>query len=85
MTQEIVEIEIAHEDLGLFNSLVSQYGQGDPSKFLHFAIGRIAADKIRQQLQSLQEQARVEMNGRVYTVEQTQAIIKGFGSGHQNH
>jgi DNA-directed RNA polymerase subunit L len=84
MTKEFVEIEIALEDLGLFNSLVAQYGQGDPSKFLHYAIRKIAADKIRQKLQSLQEQARLDMNGRVYTEEQTQEIIQGLNRSNQN-
>lgn len=83
MTKEIVEIEIALEDLGLFNSLVADYGQGDPSKFLHYAIRRIAADKIRHKLQSLQEQSRLDMNGKVYTNEQTQEIIKGLNRSNQ--
>ena len=78
MTTQIIEIEIAIEDLGLFNQLVSQYGQGDPSKFLTFAIRKIAKDRIREKLTSLQALAREDMGGKVYTTEETQKLIKGL-------
>jgi hypothetical protein len=78
MTTQIIEIEIAIEDLGLFNQLVSQYGQGDPSKFLTFAIRKIAKDRIREKLTSLQALAREDMGGKVSTTEETQKLIKGL-------
>jgi hypothetical protein len=77
MTKETLQIEIAIEDLGLFNQLVAQYGQGDPSKFLTFAIKFIARDRMRQKLQMLQQEARDDMGGKVYTTDETQRLIKG--------
>ena len=78
MTKEIIEIDIAIEDLGLFNQLVAQYGEGDPSKFLTFAIRKIARDRLRDKMSDLQREARKDIGGRVYTTEETQRLIKGL-------
>lgn len=78
MTKEIVEIEIAAEDLPLFNQLVLEYGQGDPSKFLAFAIRKIAKDRIRERLATLQAEVREDMGGKVYSTKQTQVLINKY-------
>lgn len=78
MTKEIVEIEIAAEDLPLFDQLVLEYGQGDPSKFLTYAIRKIAKDRTRQRLANLQAEAREDMGGKVYSTEQTQLLINKY-------
>ena len=76
MTQEIIEIEIAAEDVQLFDRLVAEYGEGDPSKFLRYAIRKINADRIRTRMQVLQAEAREDMGGKVFTSEETLRAIK---------
>lgn len=78
MSQQIIEIEIQPEDLQLFDRLVAEYGEGDPSKFLSFAIRKIARESLRSKLVDLQQQAREDMGGKVFTSEQTLKIIRGL-------
>lgn len=76
MSQQIIEIEIRAEDVPLFDSLVAQYGEGDPSKFLKYAIQKVNADRIRTKLRVLQKDARKDMGGKVFTSDQTLQMIK---------
>lgn len=76
MGQQIIEIEIKAEDVPLFDSLVARYGEGDPSKFLKYAIRKVDADRIRTKLQVLQEEAREDMGGKIFTSDETLQMIK---------
>ncbi len=76
MKRQIIEIEIRAEDVPLFDSLVARYGEGDPSKFLTYAIQKVNADRIRTKLQLLQEEAREDMGGKVFNSDETLQMIK---------
>ena len=76
MSQKIIEIDIEAEDVQLFDRLVAEYGEGDPSKFLAYAIRKLNADRIRTKMQVLQAEARQDMGGKVFTSEETLGIIK---------
>ena len=76
MSQKIIEIDIEAEDVQLFDRLVAEYGEGDPSKFLTYAIWKVNADRIRTKMQVLQAEARQDMGGKVFTSEETLGIIK---------
>ena len=78
MSQQIIEIEIQPEDISLFNRLVAEYGEGDPSKFLSFAIRKIARESLRSRLENLQQEARKDMGGKVFTSEETLKIIRSL-------
>ena len=76
MSQEIIEIEIQSEDVQLFDRLVAEYGEGDPSKFLTYAIRKVNADRIRTKMHLMQAEAREDMGGKVFTSEETSKMIR---------
>jgi hypothetical protein len=76
MTNQIIEIRIEAEDVPLFDRLVAQYGQGDPSKFLTYAIRKISADRLRLRMQILQAEAREDLKGKVFSSQETMRIIR---------
>ena len=76
MSQEIIEIKIESEDVRQFNRLVAEYGDGDPSQFLTFAIRKLARESQRSKLGALQQEARKDMIGRVFSSEETLALIR---------
>jgi hypothetical protein len=76
MSQKIIEIDIEAEDVQLFDRLVAEYGEGDPSKFLAYAIRKLNADRIRTKMQVLQAEARQDMGGKVFTSDETLMIIE---------
>jgi hypothetical protein len=76
MSQKIIEIDIGAEDVQLFDRLVDEYGEADPSKFLAYAIRKLNADRIRTKMQVLQAEARQDMGGKVFTSDETLMIIE---------
>jgi hypothetical protein len=76
VSQKIIEIDIEAEDVQLFDRLVAEYGEGDPSKFLAYAIRKLNADRIRTKMQVLQAEARQDMGGKVFTFDETLMIIE---------
>jgi len=55
---------------------VAEYGGGNRSEFLRYAMKKIARDRLAARMSKLQLEAREDMGGKVYTPEQTQALIK---------
>jgi hypothetical protein len=76
MSHEIIEIEIQSQDVQQFDRLVAEYGEGDPSKFLSFAIRKLAKESLRTKLARLQQEARKDMGGKVFTSEETLQMIR---------
>jgi predicted flavoprotein YhiN len=76
VSQKIIEIDIEAEDVQLFDRLVAEYGEGDPSKFLAYAIRKLNADRIRTKMQVLQAEARQDMGGKVFASDETSKIIR---------
>jgi metal-responsive CopG/Arc/MetJ family transcriptional regulator len=76
MAAKTVGFAIADEDRKLLNELVEEYGAGNRSEFLRQAINMMVKDRMARRLVSLQAEARKQMGGKVYTQEETQAIIK---------
>jgi hypothetical protein len=76
MSHEIIEIQIQSEDVQQFDRLVAEYGEGDPSKFLSFAIRKLAKESLRTRLARLQQEARKDMGGKVFTSEETLQMIR---------
>jgi hypothetical protein len=71
-----IEIRIEAKDVQLFDRLVAEYGDGDPSKFLTYAIRKLHSDRLRSKLQSLQAQARKDLKGKVFSSAETMEMIK---------
>lgn len=76
MAAKTVGFAIADEDRDLLEELVKEYGGGNRSEFLRVAIRRMARDRMAQRLIDLQQRARKEMNGKVYTPEESAKLIK---------
>lgn len=76
MGAKTVGFAIADEDRALLEELVAEYGGGNRSEFLRFAIRRVARDRLAERMSKLQSQARIELAGKVYTTQETQALIK---------
>ena len=76
MSHEIIEIQIQSQDVQQFDRLVAEYGEGDPSKFLSFAIRKLAKESLRTRLARLQQEARKDMGGKVFTSEETLQMIR---------
>jgi hypothetical protein len=76
MSHEIIEIQIQSQDVQQFDRLVAEYGEGDPSKFLSFAIRKLAKESLRTKLARLQQEARKDMGGKVFTSEETLQMIR---------
>ena len=76
MSHEIIEIEIRSEDVQQFDRLVAEFGEGDPSKFLSFVIRKMAKESLRAKLQTLQQEARQDMGGKVFSSEETLKMIR---------
>jgi len=56
--------------------LVTEYGGGNRSEFLRYAMKKIARDRLAERMAKLQQEAREDMGGKVYTTEETQVLIK---------
>ena len=76
MRAKTVGFAIADEDRELLEDLVAEYGGGNRSEFLRYAMKKIARDRLAERMCKLQQEARADMGGKVYTPEQTQALIK---------
>lgn len=76
MAAKTVGFAIADEDRELLEELVTEYGGGNRSEFLRFAIRKVARDRLAERMAKLQSDARQEMGGKVYTTKETQALIK---------
>jgi hypothetical protein len=76
MSHEIIEIQIQSQDVQQFDRLVAEYGEGDPSKFLSFAIRKLAKESLRTRLARLQQEARTDIGGKVFTSEETLQMIR---------
>lgn len=76
MRAKTVGFAIAEEDRALLEELVAEYGGGNRSEFLRFAMKKIARDRLAERLSKLQQEARKEMAGKVYTAEETQSLIQ---------
>jgi Arc/MetJ-type ribon-helix-helix transcriptional regulator len=76
MAAKTVGFAIADEDRELLEELVAEYGGGNRSEFLRYAIRKVARDRIAERMAKLQSEARQEMGGKVYTTKETQALIK---------
>jgi predicted flavoprotein YhiN len=76
VSQEIIKVKIQSEDVRLFDLLAAEYGEGDPSKFLKYAIRRVNAYRIRTKMQVLQAEARQDMGGKVFASDETSKIIR---------
>ena len=76
MKAKTVGFAIADEDRALLDELVAEYGGGNRSEFLRYAMKKIARDRLAERMANLQQEARRQMDGKVYTTEQTQALIK---------
>lgn len=76
MAAKTVGFAIADEDRELLEELVTEYGGGNRSEFLRFAIRKVARDRLAERMAKLQSDARQEMGGKVYTTNETQALIK---------
>jgi Arc/MetJ-type ribon-helix-helix transcriptional regulator len=76
MRAKTVGFAIADEDRELLEDLVAEYGGGNRSEFLRYAMKKIARDRLAERMSKLQQEARADMGGKVYTPEQTQALIK---------
>lgn len=76
MRAKTVGFAIADEDRALLEDLVSEYGGGNRSEFLRYAMKKIARDRLAERMSKLQREAREDMGGKVYTTEETQAFIK---------
>lgn len=80
MGAKTVGFAIADEDRELLEELVTEYGGGNRSEFLRFAIRKVARDRLAERMAKLQSEARAEMGGKVYTTKETQALIKKLTS-----
>jgi Arc/MetJ-type ribon-helix-helix transcriptional regulator len=80
MGAKTVGFAIADEDRELLEELVAEYGGGNRSEFLRYAIRKVARDRIAERMAKLQAEARAEMGGKVYTTKETQALIKRLTS-----
>ena len=76
MRAKTVGFAIADEDRPLLDELVAEYGGGNRSEFLRYALKKISRDRLAERLSKLQLDAREDMDGKVYTTEETQALIK---------
>jgi Arc/MetJ-type ribon-helix-helix transcriptional regulator len=76
MRAKTVGFAIAEEDRALLEDLVAEYGGGNRSEFLRYAMKKIARDRLAERLSKLQLEAREDMGGKVYTPQETQALIK---------
>jgi Arc/MetJ-type ribon-helix-helix transcriptional regulator len=76
MRAKTVGFAIADEDRALLEDLVAEYGGGNRSEFLRYAMKKIARDRLAERMSKLQQEAREDMGGRVYTPEETQVLIK---------
>lgn len=76
MRAKTVGFAIADEDRPLLEELVAEYGGGNRSEFLRYAMKKIARDRLAERLSKLQLDARDDMDGKVYTTEETQDLIK---------
>lgn len=76
MRAKTVGFAIADEDRALLNELVAEYGGGNRSEFLRYAMKKIARDRLAERMAKLQQEARQDLGGKVYTTEETQALIK---------
>ena len=76
MKAKTVGFAIADEDRALLDELVAEYGGGNRSEFLRYAMKKIARDRLAERMANLQQEARRQMDGKVYTTEQIQALIK---------
>ena len=76
MRAKTVGFAIADEDRALLEDLVAEYGGGNRSEFLRYAMKKIARDRLAERMSKLQQEAREDMGWRVYTPEETQVLIK---------
>jgi Arc/MetJ-type ribon-helix-helix transcriptional regulator len=76
MRAKTVGFAIADEDRALLEDLVTEYGGGNRSEFLRYAMKKIARDRLAERMAKLQQEARKDMGGKVYTTEETQVLIK---------
>jgi len=76
MRAKTIGFAIADEDRPLLDDLVAEYGGGNRSEFLRYALKKIARDRLAERMSRLQQEAREDMGGKVYTTEETQALIK---------
>jgi|694.fasta_scaffold141659_4 hypothetical protein len=76
MRAKTVGFAIADEDRALLEDLVTEYGGGNRSEFLRYAMKKIARDRLAERMAKLQQEAREDMGGKVYTTEETQVLIK---------
>jgi Arc/MetJ-type ribon-helix-helix transcriptional regulator len=70
-----VGFAIAEEDRAQLDDLVAYYGQGNRSEFLRVAMKRLARDRVAERLALIQQQVRAELDGKVFTPAETQALI----------
>lgn len=70
-----VGFAIAEEDRAQLDELVAYYADGNRSEFLRVAMKRLARDRVAERLAKLQQQVRAELDGRVFTPAETQALI----------
>ncbi|CAB4634262.1 unannotated protein [freshwater metagenome] len=76
MRAKTVGFAIADEDRALLEELVAEYGGGNRSEFLRYAMKKIARDRLAERMSTLQQEAREDMGGKIYTPEETQFLIK---------
>jgi Arc/MetJ-type ribon-helix-helix transcriptional regulator len=76
MRAKTVGFAIADEDRALLEDLVTEYGGGNRSEFLRYAMKKIARDRLAERMAKLQQEAREDIGGKVYTTEETQVLIK---------
>lgn len=76
MRAKTVGFAIADEDRALLEDLVTEYGGGNRSEFLRYAMKKIARERLAERMAKLQQEAREDMGGKVYTTEETQVLIK---------
>ena len=76
MRAKTVGFAIADEDRALLEDLVTEYGGGNRSEFLRYAMKKIARDRLAERMSKLQQEAREDMGSKVYTTEETQVLIK---------
>lgn len=76
MSAKTVGFAIAEEDRPQLDQLVEHFAHGNRSEFLRIAMRRLNRDRIAENLQSIQSQARAELHGRVVSPEEVAEMVR---------
>jgi len=76
MAARSIGFAVAEEDLPLLDELVKQFGGGNRSEFLRVAMRRMRHDAWAAKMRTLQADARAEVQGKVYTPDEVQGLVK---------